>query len=281
VKHRSKYIPKMFLHALDFGKSSVFASIILLLISLIATFSMFDSTTGAYGLKLFSSDENPFKESDWASKYWNWWIGLTGPEAVPQANGCLANTTGSLVMMMETAEKRGEPIVQRCSINSSQGILIPMWIGWWDTSAETGGEKWSPTKAFTQNLSKNAREVANEGRIVSSVFVDDPEREKPVAHLEVNNKGSSGIDVGSMVNVTEWPPTGTEAPNFRLEVPNQTQKPTTFPGTWYAGSHGWWFVIKELTPGQHTVEYMTRVDPEGTSGIPLADAHIKYILDVK
>ncbi|MGA7368747.1 MAG: hypothetical protein WBX01_06420 [Nitrososphaeraceae archaeon] len=226
-----------------------------------------------FGAEFFSKDEKPFGKSydNWVEEFWNQWIGLSRQEATPKPDGCLINNQ-SLVMLMDPTETTRNTPIQRCSILSTQGILVPLWIGWCDTSPD-GAEPKEP-------LSKCAREALNEGDIRSRVVVDG----NPVANLNVRNSGVSGIARNSIANVTELPPPGTESPNFNLVVPADSKYNglSTFEGYWAAGSHGFWVFLKPLSPGQHTFEYDTTVHPIGVSGgTNNVDSKISYILDVK
>ena len=102
---------------------------------------------------------------EWAAEYWNKWIGKNADEATPQAGGCLLvnddNKTEPMIMLMETAVN--SPPAQNCKISSTQGILVPLWIGWCDTGSNKGATAGDLTDcAKHQNL----------GRIISDVKVD-------------------------------------------------------------------------------------------------------------
>ena len=51
----------------------------------------FGNTSNVYAIGTFSKDDWPFgiSNDDWASEYWNKWIGKNADEATPQAGGCL------------------------------------------------------------------------------------------------------------------------------------------------------------------------------------------------
>jgi hypothetical protein len=236
-------------------------------------FCLLPGPLNLYGAEFYSKSEKPFGISYdvWASKFWNWWIGLSREEATPKLNGCLMNNSQSLVMLMDLAETTRNTPIQTCSISSAQGVLIPLWIGWCDTSP--GGLQ------PKEPLSKCARESLNEGDITSRVVIDG----NLVAALNARNSGVSGITRNYLANVTEWPTPGNESPNFELVVPADTNKGlSTYPGTWQAGSQGWWVILKPLSPGQHTIEYETAVRPIGVSGgTNSIDSSVTYVLDVK
>lgn len=240
---------------------------------LFSTFCLLPGPLNLYGAEFFSKDEKPFGISYdiWASEYWNWWIGLSREEATAKPDGCLMNNSESLVMFMDPAENTRNTPLQRCSISATQGILIPLWIGWCDTSP--GG------LVPKEPLSKCARESLNEGDVISRVVIDG----NPVATLNARNSGVSGITTNTLANVTEWPTVGNESLNFNLVVPADTNKgQSTYEGTWLAGSHGWWVILKPLSPGQHSIEYETAVRPIGVSGgTNNVDSKISYVVNVK
>jgi hypothetical protein len=231
----------------------ILVSTFLLLFSI---FFMFLGSTSVYGVELFAKDEEPpfgIPYDIWVSKYWNWWISLSGDEATPKPNGCLINKSESLVMPIDTAV--GGTHNQICNIQSTQGILIPLWIGWCDSSPEG--------QAPTEPIWKCAREGSNLGNIRSEVKVDGVS----VAKLDVRMSlisGSLDYKINSLDNVIELYTT-----DFDLVVPADTHKGTnTVAGTWRAGSHGWWVVLKPLPPGDHTVHYNVRVTPTGALTSP-------------
>ena len=145
---------------------------------------------------------------EWAAEYWNKWLGKNADEATPQAGGCLLvnddNKTELIIMLMETAVN--SPPAQNCKISSTQGILVPLWIGWCDTGSNKGATAGDLTDcAKHQNL----------GRIISDVKVDG----LSVANLDVTqsvNPGSGALDykVNSLNNVTEF-----SSKPFKLVIP--------------------------------------------------------------
>jgi hypothetical protein len=166
---------------------------------------------------------------------------------------------------METADTGSAD--QVCDISSTQGILIPLWIGWCDNAPE----------GIDRGLAKCAREEANLGNIKSDVRVDGV----PIAKLDVRMSlisGSLDYKINSLTNVTEL-----YTADFNLTKPSDTHKPDQTPGTWLAGNHGWWVFLEPLPPGKHTISYNVRVTPTGALTSPGTNPHfadITYLLNV-
>jgi hypothetical protein len=208
---------------------------------LFSIFFAFAGLHSVYGVQLFSKDEKPFgiPYDDLVSKYWNWNISLNGDEATPKPDGCLINKSDSFVMLMSPTDV-GFPPHQVCKISSKQGIMIPLWIAWCDNS---GSDDPSHKGYSDEQLTKCAREVYDLGNIRSDVKVDG----LPIANLDVRMSlisGSLDYKINSLTNVTEFYSKG-----FNLTIPPDTHQATTAPGTWRAGSHGWWVFLKPLPPG--------------------------------
>jgi hypothetical protein len=247
------------------SRSSTCVILVTTFILVFAIFFMFPGSTSVYGVELSSKDEIPY--DIWVPKYWNWWISLSTDEAIPKPNGCLINKSESLVMLMETAV--GSTRNQICNIQSTDHILIPMWIGWCDTSPDKNAVPKEP-------MWKCAKEESNQGVIRSEVKVDGV----PVANLDVTNYGKDGIKINSpLVNVTEL-----STANFELIIPTDSHKRQfTFPGKWIAGSHGWWVALESLPRGEHTVYYSAKIgNLPGVSGEQNpVEAYITYLFKVK
>ena len=113
--------------------------------------------SSVYAVGIFSKEDRPFNTTydDWLAEYWNKWIGKNGDEATPKPGDCLLvnseNKSESMVMLMETTVS--SPPTQDCKISSTQGIIVPLWIGWCDAGGEEGANAEQLTDcAKRQNL---------------------------------------------------------------------------------------------------------------------------------
>jgi hypothetical protein len=237
-------------------------------------FFAFPGLHSVYGVELFSKDEKPFGVSydDWVSKYWNWDDSLNTDEFTPKPDGCLINKSDSVVMLMDTTVEDSPH--QVCKISSNQGIMIPLWIAECDNS---GGDDPRHKSYSDEQLTRCAREVYNLGNIRSEVKVDG----LPVAKLDVRLSLISGkldYKINALTNVTEFYSKG-----FNTTIPPDTHNAGSKPGTWRAGSQGWWVFLKPLPPGEHTIYYNVRVTPTGALTSPGTNPHfadITYKLQV-
>jgi hypothetical protein len=235
------------------------------LISLIA-FSLSLGSSVVYGVGVFSKSEAPFgtPADVWMGNWWSWWIKANSGGNVPVPNGCIINSTGPMVMLMETTVS-GKPH-QVCEISSTQGIIVPLWTGF---SEDSTPDRDSWTYA---DLSKHAREALDLGAVTSVVKVDGV----PVAKLDVDSSMRSGslvYKINSMDNVTEVLSKG-----FNITIPEDVNYPDQNPGTWRSGAHGWFVFLKPLPPGDHTLYYNVGVTGTGPND---HSAEITYDLKVK
>ena len=253
---------------------SIFILGIFLFLSIFLAFFSLHSIYGA--IELFSKDEKPFgvPYNDWVARYWNWDSSLNTDEFTPNPDGCIINKSESMVMLVNTAVEG--PVHQKCTISSEQGIMIPSWMAWCDTGTDLIHIR-NPNFNLDEQLTKCAREVYNLGNIRSVVTVDGI----PTANLDVKLSSAAGsveYQINSLTNVTELYTGG-----FNVTLPADTHHAGYEPGTWRAGSHGWWVFLKPLLPGEHTIFYNIRVTPTGaltSAGTSPHFADITYSLQV-
>jgi hypothetical protein len=244
------------------------ACVLVTILLCLSVFFVFPGLHSVFGLGFFSKDEKPFGKSydDWASEYWNKWIGKNTDQATPKQGGCLVVNNDyksqSMVMLMPTFDVNFPPI-QTCQISSNQGLILPLWIGWCDALSSPG----------SQNLTKCAI-MEDLGNIASDVKVDGV----PVAKLDVKQSvipGSGSLDykINSLSNVTR-----STSKLFTLTIPPDTHEQANLvPGTDKSVSDGWWVFLKPLPPGTHTVSYNVRVTPTGALTSPGTSPHFADI----
>jgi hypothetical protein len=118
-----------------FGTEAMPSSGILIIISIITlVFLMGTLHFEAYGLEVITNNTAPLGKSNtyWIDKYWNYFLGLSTDEATPKNGGCLINKVDSMVMLMRPIF--GGVQNQNCNISSNDTIMMPLWIGWCDSS---------------------------------------------------------------------------------------------------------------------------------------------------
>ena len=233
----------------------------------LSIYYIFYESQSVYAAQVYAKDEAPFgiPPNEWIGNWWTWWMktNVGGIEPVP--NECIINKTSSMVMLMDTAAATGRP-QQACEISSSQGIMVPLWTGFWDAD-NPEDEK----KTYAE-LSKMAREQVDLGAVTSLVKVDN----MPVAKLDVVSTmrgGSLDYKIKSLDNVTEIYSKG-----FNITIPEDTNIPDLKPGTFRTGAHGWFVFLKPLPPGDHTLYYNVGVTGTGPND---HSAEITYDLKVK
>ena len=235
------------------------------ILSLLIFFSYISMRVNAN--EVFSKDDLPFGISydTWIDKWWNWWVGVNKTEVIPQEGGCLMNVSDKMVMLMETADTTSPP-TQKCNISHTQGIMMPLWAAWCSLGGDEKNIK-NPAVNLSQQLTQCAKEVYNLGNIYSEVKVDG----NPVAKLQVRNSMISGTldsKITTLANVSEIFTKG-----FNITIPPDSHKPDYQPGTWPAGSQGYWVILKPLPQGEHTVYYNVRVNPTGGLGTSCGDCN--------
>jgi hypothetical protein len=248
---------------------------------LLSTFFTFAVPHIAYAVQLFSKAEKPFgiSHDDWVAKFWNWQNSLSTDQFTPKPGGCLMNNLNSMVMLVDGTVNGSPHMI--CTISSQQGIIIPLWVSWCDTGSDLShipNPSSNPT-VLDQQLTECARDVYSLGNIKSQVNVDGV----PLGNLDVRLSfpigGSLDYKINSLNNITELYTKGfnlTDAPNDH----NAGYKP----GTWRAGSQGWWVFLKPLSPGEHTIYYNVRVTPTGALTSPGTNPHfadVTYTLHVR
>jgi hypothetical protein len=232
---------------------------------------IFTGLSNAYSVETYSKDDTPFGSplDVWANKFWQWWVPVTIDQAAGKPDGCLINSSSSMVMLMGTEVK--SPPHQICNISSTQGIAIPMWGAFMEDSISPQGEQ--PFKGYSyEQLSKEARTQADLGAVTSLVKVDGV----PISKLDVvSSMRGDKLDykINSMDNVTELYSKG-----FNVTIPENTHYPDQNIGTWRSGAHGWWTFLKPLPPGDHKVEYNVGVTGTGPND---HSSEISYDLKVK
>jgi hypothetical protein len=233
----------------------------------ISVFFIIPGSFTAFGIELFSKDDNPFgiAQDVWMQKYWNWWISLSTEETTPIKDGCLINKNDSVVFVIEPTI--GIVPNQICDISSKQGILIPLWPGWCDSGTDKDYQIAYPEKTWADC----ARERYNTGHIRAEAMVDG----RSIAKMDVKLSpslvgGVLGYTITSLENVTEI--YGNE---FNLIIPEDSHK-NAIPGTHVAGWHGWVIFLEPLPPGKHILSYSNKV-----SGPNANKAEVTYILNVK
>jgi hypothetical protein len=234
------------------------------LLSLSIYFILLNSNV--FAVEIYSDDQPPFgiPADVWIGKWWSWWIKTNAGGNEPVLNGCIINKSEPMVMLMETTVN-GKPH-QVCEISSTQGIIVPLWTGFWDAD-NPEDEK----KTYAE-LSKMAREQVDLGAVTSLVKVDN----NPVAKLDVVSSmrgGSLDYKTNSLDNVTEVFSKG-----FNITIPEDSNYPDLKSGTFRTGAHGWFVFLKPLPPGDHTLYYNVGVTGTGPND---HSAEITYDLKVK
>jgi len=219
---------------------------------------------------VFLKDEMPFglSYSDWSEKFWIWqsqtfedpensenWLGVA-------ENGCFMRDEGPVVMLIDPAY--GYTLNQKCAISSTDGILIDLWSGECD----------SAMKEFENASFKQISDCARGfdlGKIKTTLRVDGT----IVSELQATDWTTNILN-----NAVE-----SRTNEMHLTLEKGTRIPTDpnkWGGTYLAAAHGWYVILKPLSPGNHTIDYENQVSSTTLSGAGNQNlAHITYHLMVK
>jgi hypothetical protein len=235
-----------------------FVSVVSLII--LITFTGF-GLIQAHAVEVFPVNSNPLEVpyNEWVKRYWNWWMTVSQEDI--DGSQCLINKSDKMVMLMEPDQ--AGVYNYRCSINSTQGIIVPVFIGWCDTSPDNEGN----VQPINQLL-QCARD-ANSGEIDAVVKVNGT----TIAELHVDNYNPVGPN--GKVNIQELTPEDFE---LRIEEDSyKVQQGFTKAGPWKASSFGWWAFIEPLQqPGKYEIYYYAQRVAETTTV-----REITYDLDVR
>jgi hypothetical protein len=225
--------------------------------------------TFAYGVEVFSKDEQPFgiPYEEWIGKYWKWFITLTPEQSEPPNGTCLINKSDSMVMLLDPAIGGKHDL--ECDISSKDGIMIPSWNGFFENNDQDD----VPDNTPLAKLSNLTKEQINLGAVTSDVKVDG----KSVAKLdEITSMSPNNVlnyKVNTLDNFTEI-----YAKPFNITIPENPSIPDQVAGTWPSGAHGWFAFLKPLPTGDHKVSYSLSVQGLGADNVA---SEITYIFHVK
>jgi hypothetical protein len=236
------------------------------LLCFIAIFFLTVPPAAGINAEFFLKDENPFgiSNSDWVARFWNWDFSIpidpqTNTFAGLEDNGCLIHRDDSMVMLVDTAA--GGIWKQKCTISSTEGILIPIWTGECDQALK-GFENYS----FKQ-LSECAR-AYDLGIIKGQVKIDNI----PIATLDVVD-----YKTNAMNNVTE-----VYTKQFNATIPKGSHLISERYGTFPAAAHGWFVFLKPLQTGNYVIYYQNSVEATTLSGAGnMNSAQFTYYLNVE
>ncbi|HEX7179051.1 MAG TPA: hypothetical protein VF220_04935 [Nitrososphaeraceae archaeon] len=226
--------------------------------------------TIAYGVEVFSKDEQPFgiPYYEWVGKFWNWMVSLTEQQSQPPDGSCLINKSGTMVMLVDPSISGKHEF--ECDISSKDGLMIASWNGFFENNNKDDNEV--PANTPAEQLSKMAKEQLDLGAVTSDVKVDG----KSVAKLdEITSMSPSNIvntKVNTMDNFTEI-----YAKPFNVTIPEDTYLPGTVNGTWPSGGHGWFTFLKPLSPGDHKVSYTLSVQGLGADNVASENTYTFHV----
>lgn len=204
--------------------------------------------------------------SEWADKWWNWWISvpeksIPSPENTGPMGGCLigADAQNKTIFVMNNFFVGS--VQQNCSIKADQSVLIPLYTAECDT-----GDKGLVAKPFAELLS--CAVDADRGEAYMKVRVDN---------LTLVDTKASVHNTPSHNNLIE-----TESKDlFDVSVPPESQfmgPNYVGPGKFKGAAHGWYVFLKPLDEGNHVISYLTKVT--GTEAANIEEAPWDYEAEV-
>jgi hypothetical protein len=220
--------------------------------------------TIAYGVEVFSKDEQPFgiPRDEWLPKYWQWWITVPKEQTEPPDGSCLINRSGSMVMLFDPSV--GGKHNFECDISSKDGIMVASWNGFQDNNNKDP----LPDNTPIGQLSKLAKVNVNWGAVTSDVKVDG----KSVAKLDEITSKDGGYKINTMDNFTEI-----YAKPFNITIPENTNLPDQVTGTWPTGAQGWFTFLKPLPPGDHKLSYGLSVQGLGADNVASENTYTFHV----
>jgi hypothetical protein len=221
----------------------------------------------AYGVEVFSKDEQPFgiPYNEWIGKYWKWLITQTPEQTEPPNGSCLIHKSDSMVMLLDPSV--GGKHELECDISSKDGIMIASWNGFFENNDKDD----VPDNTPLGQLSKFAKEQVNLGAVTSDVKVDG----KSIAKLdEISTMSNNKLNykINAMDNFSEI-----YAKPFNITIPENTFLPDQVTGTWPAGAHGWFTFLKPLPPGDHKVSYSLSVQGLGADNVASENTYTFHV----
>ena len=221
----------------------------------------------AYGVEVFSKDEQPFgiPYNEWIGKYWKWLITQTPEQTEPPNGSCLIHKSDSMVMLLDPSV--GGKHELECDISSKDGIMIASWNGFFENNDKDD----VPDNTPLGQLSKFAKEQVNLGAVTSDVKVDG----KSIAKLdEISTMSNNKLNykINAMDNFSEI-----YAKPFNITIPENTFLPDQVTGTWPAGAHGWFTFLKPLPPGDHKVSFSLSVQGLGADNVASENTYTFHV----
>ncbi|HKQ21198.1 MAG TPA: hypothetical protein VJS91_04090 [Nitrososphaeraceae archaeon] len=242
--------------------------ILIVAIILSTQFTIF-GTSYASEITFYTEKDQPFGVTlgQWIEKYWAWWIKVPlsdfDESTMKPISNCLMNKSESMVLLMELTVK-GNPH-QECTISGKQGIIVPIWTGYWyETDADMKKNNWTD-----DYLLMNARTGSNAGEIDGEVKIDGA----VIANVHAISD-PSGVKYTLKENITE-----VGAKGFKLTFPanGHTGVPE---GTYPSAVHGWFVFVKPLKEGDHTISYNVGVGEGQKKDLNKARTEVNYLIHV-